>query len=1539
MPVGFNSPARNLFLLGSSGAQVVTNFFKTIDQSAGTDGVYLPDEIKYNSVDQKFVLAGSAEDNNSKGFGWFEKRDDAGTADFENRIESTQSGINTTLRAMELDSNDNLIVVGKTGDVPWIAKYSNGGVIDWQSTTNSGEVEYTGVTSDSNGQYYACGNTPTSGEAQAFVEKFDASGNPGWGKSAFMLGRDVVLNRIAANARGEVVAVGYLEDDVYNKGYIVKIDTNTGEVLWDRTLSPDWQGDMLNCSDVYIDSNDQIYVTVNGTFVGYLIKYTAEGNMIWQKTTDNPSTTITFDQVKSDGETEQTIVFGTYDDGTDVGGVLSKYSKDGSLVWRRTLFSSYNNSNTFSNVCLDADPSFYYLLYIDDAVSGLNGTPEAYTFGKVSSSGNGLGAFQYAEGTGETIDYEILNVVDEIGRLSDGSVRNDTSDLITYPFNANKLLFDDLATQVTNKKRQMDSADSFEYSGSPAIRPADFQELNLLGDNVSGRTWTDTSGKGNDGLVFVNEPFFGAGGAKFDGPTNGASTSISNLVVPSSSNFQFGTGDFTIEVWVYGSDWTGGSANQDQVIYYHNEELSGFYLQAGSLNYYNGSAGILISGSTLQDKRWYHLAAVRNSGTTTLYVDGVSVGSASDTDDYGVSAITIGKNSGNNLNQFNGYLSNFRIVKGTALYTSNFTPPTTQLTNISGTVLLTCQGYSSIVDNSSSANSITITSVTPTNDGPTHNAAGYWEFDAEGETITLSNVYALGTEDFTFEFWFRADSAGTGTWQYFFANKENFSGPFTRIGIHNTSNRLRFYTEQTDQTNVQGLGVATVLDDTWHHAMFVRSGTGCDIYLDGTLDNSVACMGGDIGNAVDDWIIGAQSSDGIGRFNGDLGEFRFYPRALTATQVFQNYNATKSKYIDEGPDTAPKIGPGIVYDSNLLLNYDFGNRATYDGNLYDRYINGPVGLVSTYNSVIGVGNDRGLGNSVDVGSGKIVGGETSDDDAAFNAGQITICDLDGSNVIRVGASDAAASQQFGSGVRIYNNNIYVSKSVSPNTTLYRYDMDGTNETTITLPSTAQLSGGLFDIDKDNGKIVCGDATFGSKIHVFNSDGTGNVDIPLPSDAEDPFIFDIGHGKVAVGDYGWSQVVASGPGQTSGGDYEGRVYVYDQDGTNEIILRAWDVDEALAKYPDYDTSNGYGGYGRHYTQFGTAVGIGKDIIVVGCNLDFDKGLWAGAIYIFDHNGRPIKKVIGSTVYGGDNISTYTGSYFGETIRVTEDRIYVNALLHNNLTPDGTTNGPGAVFVFDHQGNELGIMTPPTGTDFPNNSYYGGTLNEGIAVGENKVVVGSRYSHPIGGSGHGAINIYDLKHSLPTTVKNLSSSSYTGTINGATFNSDGYFEFDNDYIDAGYSIPTNNFTVETWFKKTDTAYWSPVWACEVWNQSSGYLLYFDGNNVLELTSGGNLTGLLQVNTTGNMTDWRHLVLTIDGSNVATIYQNGVSLGSTTITPVGSIQKPLRIGARFANDGNGSADGRQTQSGGLRAYNRALSATEVSQNFNATRSKYGV
>lgn len=398
---------------------------------------------------------------------------------------------------MELDSNNNLIVVGKTGTVPWIAKYSNGGVIDWQTTTSSSDVEYTGITSDSNGNYYACGNTQASFEppqvniglpaSEAFVEKFDTNGNPSWGKTAVMLSRDVVLKKCAVNTRGEVVAVGHLEDDSAYKGYIVKIDTSTGEVLWDKTLKS-YDHDLVLgyratiCEDVYIDSNDQIYVV--GRLYGsndsrsFIIKHSPEGNIIWQMETPNGEN-IEFYQVRSDGQTEQTVVLGRYTSASGFNsGIISKYSKDGTLVWRRLITSSvldifqktnFGMSGYGGHINLDADPSFYYLAFFDQEVDQIAGSPDRYTFGKVSTSGNGFGSFQYNDTTGETIDYVVSNIQDMTGRLFDGSVRQDSSDLITYPFSANKLLFDDYATQIANKKVHIDSAGVFSYD--PTTNP------------------------------------------------------------------------------------------------------------------------------------------------------------------------------------------------------------------------------------------------------------------------------------------------------------------------------------------------------------------------------------------------------------------------------------------------------------------------------------------------------------------------------------------------------------------------------------------------------------------------------------------------------------------------------------------------------------------------------------------------------------------------------------------------------------------------------------------------------------------------------------------------------------------------------------------------------------------------------------------------------------------------------------------------------------------------------------------------------------
>jgi hypothetical protein len=118
----------------------------------------------------------------------------------------------------------------------------------------------------------------------------------------------------------------------------------------------------------------------------------------------------------------------------------------------------------------------------------------------------------------------------------------------------------------------------------------------------------------------------------------------------------------------------------------------------------------------------------------------------------------------------------------------------------------------------------------------------------------------------------------------------------------------------------------------WNHVMLVLNSSTKSLrfYLNGVLDNSQSCNGFNFGGPDVDLGIGDRNESSIGPMDGNIGEIRIYPRALTRAQVFQNYNATKSKYINEASSVAPRITSGIVTNSNLLLNYDFGNRATYD---------------------------------------------------------------------------------------------------------------------------------------------------------------------------------------------------------------------------------------------------------------------------------------------------------------------------------------------------------------------------------------------------------------------------------------------------------------------------------------------------------------------------------------------------------------------------------------------------------------------------------
>lgn len=238
------------------------------------------------------------------------------------------------------------------------------------------------------------------------------------------------------------------------------------------------------------------------------------------------------------------------------------------------------------------------------------------------------------------------------------------------------------------------------------------------------------------------------------------------LVMPSSAVFAFGTGDYTIEGWFYKTNSIFA-----QILGFTNDRDNLDWNANGTLNFFDGSATTTVAAAP--SNQWVHLAYTRSSGTVRIFINGVLVTTVASSFNSSTNrGMVIGARapSVQGSNPFPGYVSNVRVVKGTAVYTADFTPSTAPLTAIAGTSLLTCQS-NRIVDNS--GNNLTITragdtSVSPFSpfmSGQTYNPStngGSTYFDGSGDYLSATTTSALTMAgDFTIEFWVYFSSLDT----------------------------------------------------------------------------------------------------------------------------------------------------------------------------------------------------------------------------------------------------------------------------------------------------------------------------------------------------------------------------------------------------------------------------------------------------------------------------------------------------------------------------------------------------------------------------------------------------------------------------------------------------------------------------------------------------------------------------------------------------------------------------------------------------------
>ena len=369
----------------------------------------------------------------------------------------------------------------------------------------------------------------------------------------------------------------------------------------------------------------------------------------------------------------------------------------------------------------------------------------------------------------------------------------------------------------------------------------------------------------------------------------------------------FGAANYTIEFWHYMPAGTSLNNHASWISTYTSGLTKGIiiaqYAGSGTYGVWTDGTGWLNTGVTILTDQWAHVAVVRHgTGTNecSYYLNGTAIMSFTDVRTYDYTYIrefTVGAlYDASSAHALEGYMSDVRVCSGTALYSRNFTPPTSPelsapVVDLSGS------------DNGGNFATTAMTDVRTYNKGqviePVANAV--WDFDGTDDLIDLGNINYNGLPGLTVATWvYSSNFAANDTFMSSWGDDAYSNYAWLLFMSTWTAGKIDWLVSSGGTSYTRCQGATRLTDALWYYVVGTWNPSGAMILYVNAVQDGAATGPTSIKDNDFNTFIGCDSDGGseskVRFFGGQMGNAAIWKTTLSAAQVKQNFNSQRSRF-------------------------------------------------------------------------------------------------------------------------------------------------------------------------------------------------------------------------------------------------------------------------------------------------------------------------------------------------------------------------------------------------------------------------------------------------------------------------------------------------------------------------------------------------------------------------------------------------------------------------------------------------------------------